>query len=38
VKFSIERLRINEPATVYITIVDGCGEWRTFVGDGVNAW
>jgi hypothetical protein len=34
---TVRRERPNEPTTVPLTIVDGCGEWTTFVGGGTSA-
>ena len=27
----------NQPTAVHLTVVDGCGEWKTFVGGGTAA-
>jgi hypothetical protein len=37
VDFTVERLTPGQPTTVHLTIVDGCGEWPTFVGGGTGA-
>jgi hypothetical protein len=34
----IRRLDSNRPATVPLTVFDGCGPWTTFVGGGVGAF
>jgi hypothetical protein len=33
----VRRAVAGQPATVPFTVVDGCGEWQTFVGGGVGA-
>jgi hypothetical protein len=33
----VRRVRPGEATTVPLTIVDGCGEWKTFVGGGAAA-
>jgi hypothetical protein len=33
----VRRAVAGQPATVHFTIVDGCGEWKTFVGGGTAA-
>jgi hypothetical protein len=35
--FTVERATPGQPTTVPFTVVDGCGEWQTFVGGGTNA-
>jgi hypothetical protein len=35
--FTVTRLAADRAATVPITVVDGCGEWKTFVGGGAGA-
>jgi hypothetical protein len=31
--------RLNSGAVIVpLTVIDGCGEWRTFVGGGPNAF
>jgi hypothetical protein len=37
VDFTVARVTAGQPTTVHITVVDGCGEWRTFVGGGAGA-
>jgi hypothetical protein len=37
VDFTVERLVPGQPTTVHLSIVDGCGEWPTFVGGGAGA-
>jgi hypothetical protein len=37
VDFTVERVTPGQPTTVHVTAVDGCGEWRTFVGGGAQA-
>ena len=37
VDFTVKREKAGEPTTVPVTIVDGCGEWPTFVGGGTGA-
>jgi hypothetical protein len=37
VDFTVERIVPGQPTTVHLSIVDGCGEWRTFVGGGAGA-
>ena len=34
VDFTVERVTPGQPVMVPFTVVDGCGEWRTFVGGG----
>ena len=34
----VSRLTAGQPVTVPLTIVDECGEWRTFVGGGPTAF
>src|SRR5262249_51541423 len=36
--FTIRRAAAGQSTTVPLTIVDGCGEWKTFVGGGPNAF
>ena len=33
----VRRVTAGVPATVPFTVVDGCGEWQTFVGGGASA-
>jgi len=35
--FTIRRTVAGQAATVFLTVVDGCGSWRTFVGGGTAA-
>jgi hypothetical protein len=35
--FIVERVTAGQPTTVPLTVVDGCGDWKTFVGGGVGA-
>jgi VCBS repeat-containing protein len=35
--FTVERIKTGEATTVPFTVVDGCGEWPTFVGGGTGA-
>jgi VCBS repeat-containing protein len=35
--FTVERAAPGQPTTVPFTIVDGCGEWKSFVGGGAAA-
>jgi hypothetical protein len=35
--FTVRRTVAGQPTTVPLTVVDGCGEWKTFVGGGANA-
>jgi hypothetical protein len=35
--FVVERVTPGQPTTVPFTVVDGCGEWPTFVGGGAAA-
>jgi hypothetical protein len=35
--FTVRRLAAGQPTTVHLTIVDGCGSWKTFVGGGEKA-
>jgi large repetitive protein len=35
--FTVERVTAGQPTTVPFTVVDGCGEWKTFVGGGTAA-
>jgi hypothetical protein len=37
VSFTVQRIASDQPTTVPFTVVDGCGEWKTFVGGGANA-
>jgi len=37
VTFTVRRTTAGAPTTVPFTVVDGCGNWPTFVGGGVNA-
>jgi VCBS repeat-containing protein len=37
VTFTVERSAPGQPTTVPFTIVDGCGEWKSFVGGGAAA-
>ena len=37
VDFSVERVTPGQATTVPLTVVDGCGEWPTFVGGGTGA-
>jgi hypothetical protein len=37
VDFTVERVTPGQPTTVPLTLVDGCGEWPTFVGGGTGA-
>jgi len=37
VDFTVERAQPNQATTVPFTVVDGCGEWPTFVGGGTGA-
>ena len=34
----VHRVTPNQPATVPLVIVDGCGEWPTLVGGGPGAF
>ncbi|MCC6756224.1 MAG: cadherin-like domain-containing protein, partial [Solirubrobacterales bacterium] len=36
-EFQVRRTAPGQPTMVPFTVVDGCGEWPTFVGGGVNA-
>ena len=38
VQLAITKTVATQPGTVQLTVVDGCGEWRTFVGGGANAF
>jgi hypothetical protein len=38
VAFVVRRLAANQPVLVPLVVVDGCGEWRTFVGAGPTAF
>jgi hypothetical protein len=33
----VRRVAAGQPTTVPLTVVDGCGEWTTFVGGGAAA-
>jgi hypothetical protein len=35
--FTVERVTPGQATTVPFTVVDGCGEWKTFVGGGAGA-
>jgi hypothetical protein len=35
--FTVERVTAGQPTTVPVTVVDGCGDWKTFVGGGASA-
>jgi hypothetical protein len=35
--FTVERITAGQPTTVHVTVTDGCGTWRTFVGGGAGA-
>jgi hypothetical protein len=35
--FTVERAAPGQPTTVPFTVVDGCGEWKSFVGGGAAA-
>ncbi|MCC6179384.1 MAG: S8 family serine peptidase [Chloroflexi bacterium] len=37
VELSVRRATPGRPTTVPFTVVDGCGEWKTFVGGGPEA-
>jgi hypothetical protein len=37
VDFAVERMTPGQPAMVYLTVEDGCGTWKTFVGGGTAA-
>ena len=37
VDFTVKRVAAGQPTTVPLTVVDGCGEWHTFVGGGAGA-
>ena len=37
VSFTVERVNPGQATTVPFTVVDGCGEWPTFVGGGTAA-
>jgi hypothetical protein len=37
VDFTVQRATPGQSTTVPFTVVDGCGEWPTFVGGGANA-
>jgi YVTN family beta-propeller protein/VCBS repeat-containing protein len=37
IDFAVERATRGQATTVPLTIVDGCGEWPTFVGGGTDA-
>jgi hypothetical protein len=36
--FTVGRATAGQPTTVNFTVVDGCGDWPTFVGGGSAAW
>jgi hypothetical protein len=38
VTFHVSRTTLGEATTVELTVMDGCGAWRTFVGGGPNAF
>ncbi|MCC7370821.1 MAG: hypothetical protein IT306_20550 [Chloroflexi bacterium] len=38
VEFTVRRERPREAATVHFTVRDACGEWKTFVGGGPDAF
>ena len=35
--FTVERVTPGQATMVPFTVVDGCGEWQTFVGGGTAA-
>ena len=35
--FTVERVTAGQPTTVHLTVANGCGEWKTFVGGGGGA-
>ena len=35
---TVRRVAPGQATTVPLTIVDGCGEWKTFVGGGAGAF
>jgi len=37
VDFTVRRVTAGQPTTVPLTVVDGCGDWTTFVGGGAGA-
>jgi hypothetical protein len=37
IDFTVERAAPGQATTVPFTVVDGCGEWKTFVGGGAGA-
>jgi hypothetical protein len=37
VEFAVERQTPGQSTTVHFVVVDGCGEWKTFVGGGTGA-
>jgi hypothetical protein len=37
VDLTVERIEAGRPTTVPLTVVDGCGDWKTFVGGGSAA-
>jgi hypothetical protein len=37
-QFVVRRLPGAQTATVRLVVIDGCGEWSTLVGGGINAW
>ena len=36
--FTVRRVGSGQASTVPLVVVDGCGEWPTFVGGGTGAW
>jgi hypothetical protein len=37
-QFTVRRTPGAQSATVRLVVIDGCGEWSTFVGGGPSAW
>ena len=37
VDFTVQRVTLGQTTTVRYTVVDGCGEWKSFVGGGTGA-
>jgi hypothetical protein len=36
--FTVRRATAGQPTHVSLAVTDGCGEWPTFVGGGVDAF
>jgi hypothetical protein len=36
--FYVRRMETNVATTVHLTVQDGCGEWKTFVGGGPGSF